>query len=76
MILCASPKAAYLAQKAAIDAAVMRVLASGRYVLGPEVEAFEAEFAAYIGVQHGIGVANGTDALSIALKAAGVKAGV
>lgn len=75
MILCASPKAAYLAQQAAIDAAVQRVLASGRYVLGPEVEAFEAEFAAYIGAGHGIGVANGTDAIAIALKAAGIKPG-
>jgi dTDP-4-amino-4,6-dideoxygalactose transaminase len=51
------------------------VLESGRYVLGPEVEAFEAEFAAYLGARHCIGVANGTDALTIALRALGVKPG-
>jgi len=51
------------------------VLESGRYVLGPEVEAFEAEFAAYLGARHCIGVANGTDALTIALRALGVRAG-
>ncbi|HWA73953.1 MAG TPA: DegT/DnrJ/EryC1/StrS family aminotransferase [Polyangiaceae bacterium] len=69
MILCADPKAAYLAQKSAIDAAIARVLGSGRYILGSEVTVFEAEFAQYIGVRHGIGVANGTDAITIALKA-------
>ena len=48
---------------------------SGRYVLGPEVEAFEEEFARYLGVRHCVGVANGTDALTIALRAVGVGAG-
>ena len=43
------------------------VVTAGRFVLGPEVAAFEAEFAAYLGVGHVVGVANGTDALSIAL---------
>jgi dTDP-3-amino-3,4,6-trideoxy-alpha-D-glucose transaminase len=52
-----------------------RVARSGRYILGPEVEAFEEEFARYIGVRHCVGVANGTDALTIALKAAGVGPG-
>jgi len=51
------------------------VLADGRYILGPEVEAFEAEFAAYLGVAHVVGVANGTDALVIALRALGVRPG-
>jgi dTDP-4-amino-4,6-dideoxygalactose transaminase len=51
------------------------VLESGRYVLGPEVEAFETEFAAYLGARHCVGVANGTDALTIALRALGVKPG-
>jgi dTDP-4-amino-4,6-dideoxygalactose transaminase len=51
------------------------VVAAGRYVLGPEVAAFESEFAAYLGVAHVIGVANGTDALAIALRALGVRAG-
>ena len=51
------------------------VAASGRYILGPEVEAFEAEFAAYLGARHCVGVGNGTDALSIALRALGVGPG-
>jgi dTDP-4-amino-4,6-dideoxygalactose transaminase len=55
--------------------ALDRVARSGRYILGPEVEAFEEEFARYIGVRHCVGVANGTDALTIALKAAGVGPG-
>jgi dTDP-3-amino-3,4,6-trideoxy-alpha-D-glucose transaminase len=55
--------------------AMERVMRSGRYILGPEVEAFEEEFARYLGVRHCVGVANGTDALTIALKAAGVGPG-
>lgn len=51
------------------------VLRSGRYILGPELESFEAEFADYLGSRHCIGVANGTDALTIALRALGVGAG-
>ena len=51
------------------------VAASGRYILGPEVDAFEREFADYLGVRHVIGVGNGTDALTIALRALGVAAG-
>jgi len=51
------------------------VIEGGRYILGPEVEAFEAEFAAYLGVTHCVGVANGTDALTIALRAMGVAPG-
>jgi dTDP-4-amino-4,6-dideoxygalactose transaminase len=51
------------------------VLNGGRYVLGPEVEAFESEFADYLGVRHVIGVANGTDAITIALRALGVGPG-
>jgi dTDP-4-amino-4,6-dideoxygalactose transaminase len=54
---------------------VAEVIGAGRYVLGPEVAAFEAEFAAYLGVAHVVGVANGTDALAIALRALGVRAG-
>jgi dTDP-4-amino-4,6-dideoxygalactose transaminase len=52
-----------------------RVLESGRYVLGPEVEAFEAELAGWAGVAHAVGVASGTDALTIALRALGVGPG-
>ena len=51
------------------------VARSGRYILGPEVKAFEEAFAQYLGVSHCVGVANGTDALTIALRAAGVKPG-
>jgi dTDP-3-amino-3,4,6-trideoxy-alpha-D-glucose transaminase len=52
-----------------------RVLESGRYVLGPEVEAFEAELAGYLGVRHCVGLASGTDALAIGLRALGVGPG-
>jgi dTDP-3-amino-3,4,6-trideoxy-alpha-D-glucose transaminase len=51
------------------------VLESGRYVLGPEVEAFESEFADFVGVEHCVGLANGTDALEIGLRALGVGPG-
>ncbi len=52
-----------------------QVLEGGRFILGPEVEAFESEFAAYLGVAHAVGVANGTDAITIALRAMGVGPG-
>lgn len=68
-------KAAYLELKPEIDAAVERVLDSGWYILGAEVEAFEQEFAAYCGASHCVGVANGLDALTLALRAMGVGAG-
>lgn len=55
--------------------AVARVLDSGRFILGPEVEAFEREMAAYCGAQHAVGVANGTEAITIALRAMGVGPG-
>jgi dTDP-4-amino-4,6-dideoxygalactose transaminase len=58
-----------------LDDAVRRVVQSSRFVLGPEVEAFEAEFASFCGVEHCVGVASGTDALVLALRAAGVEAG-
>jgi dTDP-4-amino-4,6-dideoxygalactose transaminase len=58
-----------LAQRAA------EVIESGRYILGPEVEAFESELAAYLGARHAVGVANGTDAITIALRALGVGPG-
>ena len=55
-----------------LSEALDRVARSGRYILGPEVDAFEEEFARYLGVRHCVGVANGTDALTIALRALGV----
>src|ERR1700689_4273983 len=58
-----------------LRAAVARVLESERYILGPEVSAFEDEFAAYCGTRHAVGVANGTDAITIALRAMGVGPG-
>jgi dTDP-4-amino-4,6-dideoxygalactose transaminase len=60
---------------AEIEAAVARVLARGWYLLGPELDAFEAEFAAYHGVSHAVGVGNGTDAIELALRAGGVGPG-
>ncbi len=75
MLLCSNPKFQYLAHKADIDLAIKRVLDSGWYILGKEVAAFEQEFAAYIGVRFGVGVANGTDALHLALVACGIKPG-
>ena len=58
-----------------IHAAVRRVADSGWYILGPEVRAFEAEFAQYHGVSHAVGVASGTDAIELALRAGGIGAG-
>ena len=58
-----------------LERAALRVLASGRYVLGPEVEAFEREFARFQRVEHAVGVASGTDALVLALRALGVERG-
>jgi dTDP-4-amino-4,6-dideoxygalactose transaminase len=68
-------RAAYLELKNEIDAAAARVLDSGWYILGDEVEAFEREFAAYCGAEHCVGVANGLDALTLALRALGVGPG-
>lgn len=61
--------------QAQIDAAIAGVVASRRFILGPQVGRFEQEFAAYCGTRHAIGVANGTDALTIALRAIGVGPG-
>src|SRR3954466_3073133 len=58
-----------------LDAAIAGVLDEQRYILGPNVAAFEEEFAGYCGARHAIGVANGTDAITLALKALGVGPG-
>lgn len=67
--------AAYRELKPEIDAAVARVLDSGWYILGPEVEAFEADWASYCGADHAVGLANGLDALILALRALDVGPG-
>jgi len=58
-----------------IQAAVEKVLLHGKYILGPEVEAFEQGFAKMVGAKHAIGVGTGLDALRLAFEAAGVRAG-
>jgi dTDP-4-amino-4,6-dideoxygalactose transaminase len=58
-----------------LHAAAIETLDRGQFILGPEVEAFEREFAAYLGVRYVVGVANGTDALTIALRAMGIGPG-
>jgi dTDP-4-amino-4,6-dideoxygalactose transaminase len=68
-------KAQYKAIKDEIRPAVDDVLESGWFILGSRLEKFEREFAAYVGVKHAIGVANGTDAIALALRSAGVGPG-
>jgi dTDP-4-amino-4,6-dideoxygalactose transaminase len=68
-------KAQYLAIKPEVDAAVLSVLESSQFILGPAVSAFEEAFARYCGAQHAIGVNSGTSALQLALVAAGVGRG-
>ena len=68
-------RATYLELKEEIDAAVSNVLASGQYVLGGEVEKFEAEWANYCGARFALGLANGLDALILALRALGISHG-
>src|SRR5271169_591545 len=74
-ITSTSPLRAYQAHKAEIDAAMRRVLESGSYILGSEVESFETEFAAYLGRKYAVGCASGTDAVTLALKSLGIGLG-
>ena len=69
MIQCANPAAQFHSYQDEIEAAVLTVLRSNRYILGVEVDALEREFADYIGTHSAIGVANGTDALELAIRA-------
>jgi dTDP-4-amino-4,6-dideoxygalactose transaminase len=71
----ADPGAEYRELAAEIDAAVRGVLASGRYILGPEGAALESEIAAFVGAPHAVGVNSGTDALHFPLRAAGIGSG-
>jgi len=71
----ADPAAEYRELAVDIDEAVRRVLASGRYILGPEGAALESEIAAFVGAPHAVGVNSGTDALHFPLRAAGIGSG-
>jgi dTDP-4-amino-4,6-dideoxygalactose transaminase len=75
MIPVTDVAAAYTEIRDEIDQATARVLASGYYIGGPEVETFEAEFATFCGAAHGIGVGNGLDALALSLRALDVGPG-
>jgi dTDP-4-amino-4,6-dideoxygalactose transaminase len=74
-LLPTNPLAFYLAHKAEIDAAIAKVLNGGWYILGEEAAAFDREFAQYLGVRYSVGVASGTDALHLALRACGIGPG-
>lgn len=75
MILCANPLAQFQSYQPEIEEAVLRVMRGAQYILGPEVEGLEREFSAYIGVPFSIGVANGTDAIELVLRALGIGPG-
>ena len=68
-------KAVYAELKPELDAAYVRVMESGWFVLGKEVEAFEAEYAAFCGTNHCVGLANGLEALELSLRAWDLGAG-
>src|SRR5947209_7179263 len=68
-------KAQYNAIRVQIEAAALRVLASGHYILGEEVAAFEAEIARLTHTTHAIGVTSGSDALLVSLQALGIRPG-
>jgi len=68
-------RAQYRAIKPEIDRAILRVVDRGQFILGPQLEALEREIAAYCGTTHAVGVASGTDALELALRACGVGPG-
>lgn len=75
LIPVSNPRARFIQKKNEFLKAADSVIERGMYILGDEVTSFENEFAAYIGVNHCVGVANGTDAISVALRGLGVKAG-
>lgn len=75
MIPMVDLSAQYQAIKAEIDAGIQEVLDSTRFILGPNVQSFEQEAADYLGVKHAISCASGTDALHLALRAAGIGPG-
>ena len=75
MIRLFNPEAQLAPLREQIKSRVAEVIDRGQFILGPEVEAFEQELAAYLGVRHAVGVANGTDAITLAVRALGVEAG-
>jgi dTDP-4-amino-4,6-dideoxygalactose transaminase len=74
-IRVSDPRAGYIAHRAEIDRAIARVLEEGQYILGPEVNAFEAEFARFLGTKDVISTGNGTEAIELVLRAAGIGRG-
>ena len=75
IIPCANPLAQFLSHQSEIEAAVLNVLRANNYILGSEVEAFETEFSRFIGTKFAVGVANGTDALELALRSLNIGLG-
>ncbi|MDG2252933.1 MAG: DegT/DnrJ/EryC1/StrS family aminotransferase [Methylophilaceae bacterium] len=75
MIFCANPAAQFKSYQTEIEKVVFKVMRGNRFVLGEEVLSFEKEFAKYIGTAEAVGVANGTDAIEIALRSMDIKPG-
>ena len=75
MIICANPSAKFISYQSEIEEAVLSVMRGNRYVLGDEVKSLEEEFADYIGANSAVGVANGTDAIELALRALNIGIG-
>lgn len=75
VIACSNPLAQFEAHQQEIENALLRVARGGHYILGPEVKSFESEFAKFCEARYAVGVADGTDAIHLALRAAGVGAG-
>ena len=69
MLLCSNPSEQFKSYQSEIEEAVIKVMRSNRYILGDEVINLEKEFADYIGTSSAVGVANGTDAIELALRA-------
>jgi dTDP-4-amino-4,6-dideoxygalactose transaminase len=75
LIPVANPRAQYLGHQTEIDVAIAAALDGNRYILGPQTQAFEQEFAAYLGVRYASGVGSGTEALHVAIRACGLGPG-
>ena len=72
MIPMVDLKGQYQTLKSEIDAGILQALEATQFILGPNVQAFEKEAAAYLGAEHAVSCANGTDALHLAVRAAGI----